>query len=204
MSTGFMLLFMLGGFAALIGLLIVFAIQQHRRNEPLRAAHIALIPYQVLQRRATIFTIAAGIGLIGYGLLKTAVHAIRVAMSGVSGFGNVRGLVSGNNSSDWMFIVCTFLLAATLLFLGVLVLRRIIVGLWLAAASISFDLLISLMIGLALYGDGRVKGGLFLFLVSISIPALVGILVCLAIQQHLLAGQKRRMDDAAAGKLPPL
>jgi hypothetical protein len=197
MSGAYAAVYMIGGIFFLIGLLIVFAIQQYQRNEPHRAAHIAPIPHETLQRYSRNYALAAGIGLMGYGLLKCGVHGFRVASSGMRGFANVRGLVSGQMETDWIFFSCTMLLAAALFVCGVLALRRSLAGLWLSAVAISSDLLISLMIALALFGDSRVKGGLFLVLVAMSIPSVVAILVVLAIQNRLLAAQKQRMDQSA-------
>jgi hypothetical protein len=188
---------MLGGLVALIALLIVFAMQQYRRNEPQRAATIALIPLDVLQRRARNYRIAAGIGLIGYGLLKLAVHSTRVATSGIQGFANVRGLMSSNLQGDWIVFGSTLLLSLALLLLGTLILCRSFVSQWLAAVAIAFDLMVSFMVALALYGDLRVKGGIFYLFAAVFMPSIVGTLVFMACQLHLLAAQKRRMDDVA-------
>lgn len=198
MTGAYAAFYMLGGLAALIGLLIVFAVQQYQRNAPQRAAGIALIPLETLQRRARNYAIAAGVGLIGYGLLKAGVHGFRVASSGLKGFANVRGLVSGDLQTDWIFFGCTMLVAATLCVCGMLALRRSASGLWLAVVFISFELIVSLMIALALFGDSRVQGGFFLVMAAMSIPSVVGALIVVAIQNRLLAGQKERMDHAAA------
>jgi hypothetical protein len=185
------------GVVCLIALLVYLVILKYRENEPVRDAFLALVPLDVMRRRARNYSLGAGIALILYGLLKVGMHSAAVAVNGIQGFGTVPGIFSANAQGEWLLFGSTLLLGTTLFAAGVFTLRSHTLALWLAAPAIALDLIVSTAIGLGRFG--RASDGFILVMAAMLIPALVGAAVTVALQQNMLWNQKQLSDERDRG-----